>query len=111
MPAGDLAPHRRARKRGGDEKSRGNVSVVTYTVNCEAQLPLSSYRADLLSSQRAAMTRLTSERVAQIGNAIASATGVPISKDDARRDHDYLAASTWRYAVTVDRLERAVQRP
>ena len=59
------------------------------------------------------MTLLTSERVETIGKQIAAAAaiGVPVSADDHRRDREYLAASTWRYAVTVDRLERASQRP
>lgn len=59
------------------------------------------------------MLPLTTERVETIGKQIAAAaaTGVALPEDDLRRDREYLAASTWRYAVTVDRLQRAGQRP
>jgi 2-polyprenyl-3-methyl-5-hydroxy-6-metoxy-1,4-benzoquinol methylase len=58
------------------------------------------------------MTLLTTERVETIAKQIAAAAavGAPVSEDERRRDREYLAASTWRYAVTVDRLERASQR-
>jgi SAM-dependent methyltransferase len=58
------------------------------------------------------MTPLTTARVETIGKQIAAAAAitVPMPADDHRRDHEYLAASTWRYAVTVDRLERAMPR-
>jgi 2-polyprenyl-3-methyl-5-hydroxy-6-metoxy-1,4-benzoquinol methylase len=59
------------------------------------------------------MTLLNTERVETIGKRVAAAAaiGAPMSGDDLRRDREYLAASTWRYAVTVDWLERASQRP
>jgi 2-polyprenyl-3-methyl-5-hydroxy-6-metoxy-1,4-benzoquinol methylase len=58
------------------------------------------------------MTRLTIERVETIGKQIAAAAiDGAMSEDDRRRDREYLAASAWRYAVTLDRIERAGQRP
>jgi SAM-dependent methyltransferase len=56
---------------------------------------------------------LTAEQVETLGKRIAGAAGTiaAASTDDARRDREYLATSTWRYAVTVERLERAVRRP
>jgi 2-polyprenyl-3-methyl-5-hydroxy-6-metoxy-1,4-benzoquinol methylase len=54
------------------------------------------------------MTPLTVDRVETIGRQIAAAatTGAAMPEDDLRRDREYLAASAWRYAVTIDRLER-----
>jgi 2-polyprenyl-3-methyl-5-hydroxy-6-metoxy-1,4-benzoquinol methylase len=59
------------------------------------------------------MAMLTAERVETLGQRIANAAGgiVPASADDDRRDREYLAASAWRYAVTIDWLERAAGRP
>jgi 2-polyprenyl-3-methyl-5-hydroxy-6-metoxy-1,4-benzoquinol methylase len=59
------------------------------------------------------MASLTTARVATIGKQIATAAaiGVAMPDDELRRDREYLAASTWRYAVTIDRLERASRRP
>jgi 2-polyprenyl-3-methyl-5-hydroxy-6-metoxy-1,4-benzoquinol methylase len=59
------------------------------------------------------MPPLTTERVATIGQQIAAAVAInaAVPDDDLRRDREYLAASAWRYAVTIDRLERAGQRP
>lgn len=59
------------------------------------------------------MTPLTTERVATIGKRIAAAAeiGAPASEDERRRDREYLAASSWRYAITVERLEVARGRP
>jgi len=59
------------------------------------------------------MTTLTTERIEAIGKQIGAvaAMGAPSSEDERRRDREYLAASMWRYAVTVDRLERASRQP
>lgn len=55
---------------------------------------------------------LTTERVETLGQRIADSAGMsPTSADDVRRDREYIAASAWRYAVTVDRLEGALRRP
>lgn len=57
------------------------------------------------------MPALTPERVEALGKQIAAAAavGVTMPEDDRRRDREYLAASAWRYAVTVARLEDAKQ--
>jgi 2-polyprenyl-3-methyl-5-hydroxy-6-metoxy-1,4-benzoquinol methylase len=54
------------------------------------------------------MTALTPSRLETIEKQIAAAAaiGVSMPDDDRRRDREYLAASAWRYAVTVDQLER-----
>jgi 2-polyprenyl-3-methyl-5-hydroxy-6-metoxy-1,4-benzoquinol methylase len=56
------------------------------------------------------MPAMTPERVAALGQQIAAAATIDgMPEDDVRRDREYLAASTWRYAVTVARLEDAGQ--
>lgn len=56
---------------------------------------------------------LTAERVEELGKRIAGSAGTALlsSADDVRRNREYLAASTWRYAVTLERLDIALRRP
>jgi len=53
------------------------------------------------------MPALTSDRVETIAGRIAAAIAGPASEDERRLDREYFSASAWRYAVTIDRLERA----
>jgi SAM-dependent methyltransferase len=70
-------------------------------------------RIVLSYTARRGPTLMSAERVAALGRDIAATTRTVAltSADDDRRDGEYLAASAWRYAATIDAIEQARARP